>query len=207
MTSENLDRFTNEFLGPLPRYAAQQGFTIHALLQLEPEERLQAEEMLLQTLEAGNTDVRILMGLEELRPERAAMLLERCLEDGKLSPVEVVHAALALWKIKRSPQVLAYITGVLDQTQDDYHKVEAINALANFHCREVVDRLKKLLADENAAVRSQAMRAILSIYGLLTGSGWPPLVTDMMVDDSDQWQTNSAELEHLVGHLPLPPCY
>ncbi len=205
MESENLTRFAAEFLGPLPNYAAQQGFTLHALLQLNSVERAQAEEMLWQALLGGNTDTRVMMGLGELRSQRAAAVLKELLQGGQLLPHKVIQAALALWQIEQFSPALDYILKVLNQAQDYFLKVQAINALQHFAYREVEQVLRGMLHDEHAAVRSQAMRSILALYGLLTGIGWPPIVTDMMMDDPNTWQVAIAELDRLTAPLSLPP--
>ncbi len=171
MTSKNFQRFVNSFFGD-PRAAWHDGLDLPALRELEPKERAQAELLLLGKLKAGSRDPRIVRGLGELGSARAAAGLEALLPSpGEMERIKswypgfaplVVHTAVALWRIKRYPDVLRYVTDVLAQLPHSSERIEAAIALRHFRCAEAVQALKRALHDQDKLVRNHAVKSLLA---------------------------------------------
>jgi HEAT repeat protein len=208
MTSKNFQRFVNSFFGD-PRAAWRDGLDLPALRELEPKERAQAEHMLLNKLDAGSRDPRIVRGLGELGSARAAAGLEALLPSpGEMERIQrwypgfaplVVHTAVALWRIERYTSALRYVTDVLAQLPHSFERMEAAIALRHFRCAEAVQALKRALHDQDKLVRNHVVKSLLAMHDLLPSEfESPPLAIKIMSDDASLRQEAVAELESFL---------
>lgn len=208
MPAKNWERFINSFFGH-PRIAWRDGLNLPALREMEPDERAQAEQLLLDKLEAGSRDPRIVQGLGELACARAVGGLEALLPSpDEMQRVErwhpgfaslVVHSAVALWRIERYPDAPRYVTAVLERLPHDFERMEAAIALRRLRCAEAVQALKRAWRDPDKLVRYHAVRSLLALHDLLPNEfESPPLALKMMSDDASVRQEAVAELERVL---------
>jgi hypothetical protein len=88
-------RFLHAFFEPLSYEEWRNGLDVQALWRFSPDERERAEDLLLQALEQGNSDQRIVIGLGELRTRRAVPWLKKRVQAAR-GERSVIEPALAL---------------------------------------------------------------------------------------------------------------
>lgn len=209
MASRNFQRFVESFLGD-PAAAAHDGLDLQVLHHLLPEERAQAEAMLLERLTLD--DSRAAVGLGELGTQAAIAPLRALLEQagGLANTVAgsfLVDVALALWKLNQEPDALLHIRNVLTQSSLPTVRMSAAIALKQLRCQGAAEALRAALHDESGLVRNHAARSLLGLHGLWTDEfESPPLALQVMSSDPAVRDRALAELTQQSESLPLPPC-
>jgi hypothetical protein len=107
--SERIEQFKEIFFTP-PSYMVMTSFSTPILKEMDPAERQEAEQLLLEAKIRGTTDPRAIKGLAVLKNRAAVPLLRR-----RVPPPDekdtgwfrygrsVIETALALWQIERNP--------------------------------------------------------------------------------------------------------
>ena len=217
------EKFRGEFLGEIPDYAVRQGFSIHTLLALTKKEKEKATEILVSELQKGNTDARILMGIQELKPIAAVEPLKKLLNEHPVQHLHhtIVNIALALWLIEGYKESFGLITGILKnpsiestmflkdwQRQEEQNNwIEAMAALRFFRCRKTIEVLKECMRSENKFIRGQAMRYALYICDVINDLiTYHPMQTLAFAADNPSVRKLIIEqFDNLTNNLePLP---
>jgi len=163
--SAAFERFRFSFFDD--QQSARDGLDLSSLAQLSDDERVRAENMLIDYL----PDTRGVIGLGELRAKRAEPALTCLFEAERDQPSSgLVYLAMALWQIRPDPRWLAAIADVLGSGEFWPQRVEAAIALVNIRDPAAVPALTKALDDDEALVRHHAARALLATHGLSADS-------------------------------------
>lgn len=93
--SEPFKRFLEEFFGELTYMRWHEGTDVSLLHQLSAQERRLAEDLMIEALEKGDDNFRLLGGLSELRSQRAIPLIIQYLQRTDLGG-QRMYAAIAL---------------------------------------------------------------------------------------------------------------
>jgi HEAT repeat protein len=160
--------------------SARLGLDTAALAALAGDERVRAEEMLIQAL----PDMRAVIGLGVLRARQAEPRLaalfdaeQHARRDAKGSsdwrPYALIFLAKALWQIRPDARRAAAIIEVLAANDDAIVRQEAAQALYDMRDPAVKEALITALDDAEALVRHHAARALLATYGLPTDAQDP----------------------------------
>lgn len=209
MASRNFQRFVESFLGD-PAAAAHDGLDLQVLHHLLPEERAQAEKLLLERLSLE--DSRAIVGLGELGSQTAIAPLRALLPDAvglaaTVSGSVLVELALALWKLEQDPASLTHICAVLTQPTLPTVRMSAAIALRHLRCHGAAEALQAALHDESGLVRNHAARSLLMLHGLWVDEfESPPLALQVMSADPTVRDRAIADLTAQTDTLPLPPC-
>ena len=118
MATEAYRRFFESFFGQTPD-AAREGPDVGALLSLQGEERVHAEQLLLDRL--GTSDSRPAIGLGALGTTRAAPRLRALLGASRPLAREIAggfltNVAAASWRIEKNPEAVAALVDVLSSS-------------------------------------------------------------------------------------------
>lgn len=201
--------FQESFFGPWTESVFRDQIHILSLQQLSAEERKQAEELLLQHLEQGSTDSRIVDGLGELRSQRAMPFLEQRLQASR-GDQRVIALALALWKIAHSPKAVLALIEVLTSFPNFMVKVFAAMSLQNCRCQQAAQALQKALSDDHPLVRYNAATSLLVMYQLWQDApmdpGHPLALEIQAANDVRKRETTIAQILALIGDRTLPKC-
>lgn len=206
MSNSSLRDFLNsKFIKDNPR-ALDADFEFELLGRLNPEERRQAESILLSRLNAGH-DPRALLALAEIGSERAIEPLLRYRERIRSESAAlsrdglILQATLALWRISRDPAlVVPDLLALLREAQMGNARREAAVALADFARREVADGLLAALRDSLGMVREQAAMTLLQICDVDA----PELPEMLLRRDETRNAEAITALEALVNAFPWP---
>ncbi len=204
-SSQQFKRFLHAFFAPLTFAQWRDGsFDIRALSHLSAEEKRLAEDMLLQHLEQGSPDPRVVAGLRELHSQRAIPALAQRVqalrgERGVLEP------ALALWQLAHAPEAVSALIEALVGLPDFLGRMDAAISLRSCRCQPAAQALQQALADEAPLVRYHATNSLLIIY-----APWRdhreshPLANQIMSDDPQLQATARTRILALIKKRPLP---
>ncbi len=204
--SEPFQRFLHAFFSPLTYEAWHEGFDVQSLSGLSAEEQGLAEEALLQHLEQGSTDSRVVVGLGELHSQRAIPALTKRLQSSRGNS-SVIEPAIALWQIAHSSQALSALTEALTALPDFFGRMDAAIGLGDCRCQQAAQALLQALSDEAYPVRFHAANALLRIYSL-----WPhrkrghPLAIKVMSIDPEKREAAITRILVLIKKRSLPLC-
>ncbi len=204
-TSRSFQRFLRAFFDPLT-FAQWRGgsFDIRSLAHLSAGEKHQAEDMLLQHLEQGSTDPRIVAGLRDLGSQQAVLALAQRVQLSR-GTIEVLQPALALWQLDQAQQALAALIEALLGLPTFLGRMDAAINLRYCCCRPAAEALQQALSDEAPLVRHHATNSLLIIY-----APWRqhreshPLARQIMSDDPQQQETARTRILALIQKRPLP---
>ncbi len=204
-SSRLFQRFLRAFFDPLTvAQLRDRSFDIQSLAHLSAQEKRLAEEVLLQHLEQGSADPRIVVGLRELGSQQAVPALAQRVrssrgEQGVLAP------ALALWQLARSPEAVAALIEALASLPDFLGRVDAAICLRSCRCQPAAQALEQALRDEAPLVRYHAATSLLIIYAPWRRQrGSHPLARQMMSHDPEQQDTARTRILTLIKKRPLP---
>ena len=204
--SKPFQRFLHAFFDPWTYEMWHEGFDVQSLSYLSAEEQRQVEDMLLQRLEQGNTDSRIIVGLGELRSHRAIAALSVYLQASR-GERSVIEPAVALWQIAHCQQAVAALIEALAELPDCFGRMDAAIGLGDCRCQQAAHALEQALSDEASLVRYHAANALLRIYSL-----WQhrkrghPLAIKLMSDDAEKRAAALTRILALIKHRSLPSC-
>ena len=207
-SSRPFKRFLCAFFDPLTFVQwRDRSFDSQSLSQLSAQEKRLAEEVLLQHLEQGSTDPRIVAGLRELRSQRAVPALIQRVRSSR-GERSVLEPALVLWQLARSQEALSALIEALVGLPDFWGRMEAAISLRYCRCQQAALALQQALSDEAPLVRYHATNALLIIY-----APWRehreshPLARQVMSDDSQKQDDARARILALIKKRPpLPWC-
>ena len=160
--------------------SARQGLDLAALRELTGEERLRAEDLLIQYL----PDTRGVIGLGVLSSIRSEPMLkaifeaeqaERRADPDHWYPFRLMDVARALWQIHHDPRWPAAIASVLSSATDPIQREMAAEALCGVDDPATVTALKAALDDSESLVRHHAGRGLLIIYRVTSETALPPV--------------------------------
>lgn len=203
---EPFQRFLHAFFAPLTYEIWHEGFDVQSLSCLSAQEQRLAEDILLQHLEQGSTDPRIVVGLGELRSQRAIPGLAKCLQSSR-GDRSVIEPAIALWRIAHSQQALSALIEALAELPDFFGRMDAAIGLGDCRCQQAAQALQQALSDEAYLVRYHATNSLLMIYSL-----WPhrkrghPLAIKLMSDDPQKREAAITRILALIKKRTLPWC-
>lgn len=202
MPSEEFDKFLRSFFDS-SKEGAPDSLATWVLHQLGPEERQQAEEIMLKHLPDG----RSIIGLSEMRSRQAAAPLQALLP--QLSGRLRLLTAEALWTIASSADAVRHIIDVLHNDLEETNRMDAAIALREIPSLETAQALVHALHDENELVRYHAANALLVIYGLgtwkdLSATTRHSLVSQIWSAQLDIRQQAIAELYDLLQREGKP---
>jgi hypothetical protein len=169
--------------------SARQGLDFEALLALEGEERVTAEDMLLQSL----PDTRGVVGLGQLRCSRAEPALVKLLEVKRNSGL--ILLAKALWQIRPAPLWLEIVIDALASADESMQRMTAAVALHDMSDPASARALVNALDDPEALVRHHAARGLLAFHGLPDDSVDPEhIVYRVMSKDIKRHESGKHDL-------------
>ena len=170
MASAAFERFRFSFFEDPD--SARQGLATPALAELTGEERVRAEDMLINNL----PDSSAVIGLGVLRSSRAAPQLVELFEveqraaklrpDDFRPPDEFISLAKTLWQIRPDPRWLEAMIDVLTSSSHSTQRQTAAELLYDVYDPAAVQALITALNDPASLVRHHACRALLMIHGL-----------------------------------------
>lgn len=204
--SEPFQRFLHAFFAPLTYETWHEGFDVQSLSRLSAEEQRLAEDILLQHLEQGEIDSRIVVGLGELRSQRAIPALTKRLQSSR-GEKSVIEPAVALWQIAHSQEALSALIEALAGLPDFFGRMDAAIGLGDCRCQQAAQALQQALSDEAYLVRYHATNSLLMISSL-----WPhrkrghPLAVKVMSDDPQKREATINRILALIKNRPLPRC-
>jgi hypothetical protein len=197
------------------------GLDIPALWELAGEERSRAEDMLLRYL----PDSRAIIGLGELRSQRAATELRRLFNaerqaqqearraiargaDTDWLPYDLLWLAKALQQIRPDPSLLPPVIEVLASAELDLQRQDAAQALSVFRDPGAVRALVAALDDPAALVRHHAARALLVMHGLsdeadVTRHGPEHMMFRVMSDDPARRAGGKRDILAAIAARPI----
>ena len=161
MPSRQWDYFMSNFFGD-PYMMWHDGIDPTAACILEGAERDQAEAMLIKSMEEGSHYA--VMGIRELRSEKAVPLMKRMLE--KVSAELLVEIAIALNVIEETSAYNPYIIQILLEYPSPYVRLNAARKLRDFPTPEAIAALYDAVCDIDYLVRNHASDSLLFIHGL-----------------------------------------
>ena len=167
MPSRQWDYFMSNFFGD-PYMMWHDGIDPTAACILEGAERDQAEAMLIKSMEEGSHYA--VMGLRELRSEKAVPLMKQMLE--KVSADLLIEIAVALNVIENTTDYNHYIITVLLEYPSPYVRLNAARKLRDFPTPEVIAALYDAVSDIDYLVRNHASESLLAIHG------FEPMISD-----------------------------
>lgn len=204
-SSRPFQRFLRAFFGPLTFAQWRDGsFDIRSLSHLSVQEKRLAEEVLLQHLEQGSTDPRIIAGLRKLRSQQAVPGLTQRVQSSR-GQREVLEPALALWQLAHAQEALSALIEALVGLPDFLGRVDAAVSLRYCRCQPAAQALQQALWDEAPLVRYHATNSLLILY-----APWRehreshPLARRIMSDDPQQQETARTRILILIKKRPLP---
>jgi hypothetical protein len=171
-------------------YSARDGLDMEALAAIEGEERLRAEDMLIDCL----PDTRAAIGLGTLRSLRAEPALVQLFE-AEQGTASTVYLAKALWRIRPSPRWLEAVTDVLASDEEPMQRLTAAEALRDMCDPGAVRALVTALDDEEALVRHHAARGLLALHGVHAASDSPEhMIYRVMSNDSERREGGKRDI-------------
>lgn len=204
-SSRSFKRFLRAFFDPLTfAQWRERSFDIQSLSHLSAEEKRLAEEMLLQHLERGSTDPRIVAGLRELGSQQAVPALVQRVQSSR-GEQSVLEPALALWQLARSQEAVSALIEALVSLPNFLGRMDAAISLGYCRCQPAAQALEQALRDEAPLVRYHATTSLLIIYApWRRHRGSHPLARQMMSDDPGQQETARTRILALIKKRPLP---
>jgi HEAT repeat protein len=188
------------------------GLDTVALTQLEGEERVRAEDMLIQYL----PDTRGVIGLGALGSRRALPLLLRLFEaeqgspeaergpDGDWFPSGLTYLARALWQIDPDPRWSKTLIDVLASSGLWTQRMDAAVDLNDVREPAAVAALIKALDDPEALVRYHSARGLLAIHGLpADANDREHMMYRVMSDDSARHDSGKRDILAAIAARPL----
>ena len=156
--SEDFDHFLkSNFFGD-GFSAVHDGLDLRLLKALRGDELAKAENLLLKALPDG----RAIIGLGEIRSQKAAEPIRRLLRDQRVA----TEAAVALFQITRDTSGADSIINMLKDQRNPWSKrLDAAVALRHFRSEKVANALLDALNDPEKLVRYHASTSLLILYG------------------------------------------
>lgn len=183
-SSRPFKRFLHAFFDPLMSAQWRDGsFDIRSLAHLSAEEKRLAEDVLLQHMEQGSTDPRIVAGLRELGSQQAILALTQRVQSSR-GERGVLGPTLALWQLAHVQEALSALIETLVGMPDFLGRMDAAISLRYCCCQPAAQALQQALSDEAPLVRYHATNSLLIIY-----APWRehreshPLASQIMSDD------------------------
>lgn len=206
--SEPFKRFLAAFIAPMSHVDRLDGYDVQTILELSAQEQSQAEDLLTEQLEQGNTDERIVLALGELRSRRAIPFLEARLQATR-GTGSVVKVAEALWRIIQSPIALGVLIEALASELHWSWRIDAAICLRQCRCQQAEQALQKALADEEYLVRYHAANSLLTLYDVPLpppSASSHPLARAVMSQDSQTREAAIADILALGEGKSFPMC-
>lgn len=205
-SSQPFKRFMHAFFDSLSYEEWRNGVDVPLLFLLSAEEQSRAEDLLLQHLEQGSTDHRIVIGLGELRSQQAIPALTKRLQASR-GDRTVIEPAVALWQIAHSQEALSALIEALGSLPDFFGRMDAAIGLGNCHCQQAAQALQQALSDEAYLVRYHATNALLIIHGRWKDcTRAHPLAVKIMSDDPQKREATLTRILALIEKRSLPLC-
>jgi hypothetical protein len=194
MPGSDWDYFMSNYYGD-PYMMWHDGIDEKSVVRLEGEERIQAEDMLIKSLEEGSHYGAI--GLRELRSQRAVPHLLKMLRSSQ--GTLAVETAVALSVIQDSFDYVPHIIGVLRSAAFWSNRISAARALRRFPKDEVVEALfESVASDPDYLVRNHASETLLFLHGMEPSiSSHEEIFGHMIVDpDREKGVSREAAFSH-----------
>lgn len=157
----------NYLADPADMEQVRNGLEPGVIESLSPDERTEAERLLLARLEAGG-DSRTAIGLGLLKSRAAVEPLRRALQRqaGRGAFASPAYAE-ALWRIQRDPQAVDAVLAIArDPAVHESLRVDAVVALTGMPSRPTLQALHTLLqADAAFLVRYHSFKGLLRLHG------------------------------------------
>jgi HEAT repeat protein len=180
-------------------YSVRDGLDMEALVAIEGEERLRAEDMLIDCL----PDTRAAIGLGTLRSLRAEPALVQLFE-AEQGTASTVYLAKALWQIRPHRRWLEAVTDVLASDEEPMQRLTAAEALRDMRDGAAVHALMKALDDDEALVRHHAARGLLSLHGLPDQSeDSQHMMYRVMSENADRREGGKRDILAAIAGRPL----
>lgn len=205
-SSQPYKRFLRAFFGPLTFEQWRDGsFDIRSLSRLSDNEKNLAEELLLQHLEQGSTDPRIVSGLRELRSQRAIPVLKHLVLSSS-GERGVLRLAVVLWELAHAQEALSALIEALAGWPDFWGRMDAAISLRYCRCQQAAQALQQALSDEAPLVRFHATNSLLILYAPWRESrGEHPLAIQLMSADPQKQEDAIVRILALTRKRPLLP--
>lgn len=141
------------------------GVNPDVVLNLEGEERDEAEDLLIQSIKEGG--MWPTKGLAVMKSKKAVPILKEQLKKAGYGSIRI-RLAEALALIEEAPEYVDILIDELKNTPSEYARLEAARLLRKFPRADVVDALYGAIMDPSYLVRSHATESLLAIHGLTT---------------------------------------
>lgn len=202
MLSEQALRVIDTFFSSEPD-AVRDGPDVEGLLRLAPEERAEAEEVLLHRL--SPVDSRPATGLAALGCRRAAPLLQMLMEDaargaGGTGGMFLANISAAMWRLEGSPEAAGHLRLLVGCSPYTVIRARAAQELSRVREPASVHALFAALVDQDMFVRLSAARSLTEMHGLAAeGHGLHPAVVRVAQADGPRARSDAArELRAIV---------
>jgi hypothetical protein len=194
MPSAEWKYFMENYYGD-PYMMWHDGIDEKSVIPLKGEEREQAEDLLIKSLEEGSHYGAV--GLREMRSEKAIPFLVKHFFSG--SGKLTVEIAVALCMIKNTFDYVPHIINVLKRDAFWTHRMDAARALRRFPLDEVVEALFESVAkDHDYLVRNHASETILFLHGLQPSISSHKEIFKHMIVEFDK--EDKASVEKAFAH-------
>jgi len=167
----------------------------------------QLEDKLVQLLQSGSHDSRVVLALGGLGVKGAVDVLRNHLssDTGDFLGHFLIDVALALWWIEQSSQALQFIVDKLAQKTTPGIQISAVIALKYFECSEAVKALKMALDDGTYNVRFYALKTLIALCDP-SKVAKRPLLAKMGSPIPQVQQEVLVELDNLINQRVFPDC-
>lgn len=186
------------------RDAVVDGPDTDALSRLQGYERDEVERMLIERL--GEDDRRIPIGLGVLRSQKALPRIRELMQslEGKerdLPGGMLVAASLAVYRIDGDPKAIENIIKVLEVSEVDVFKLDAIQALCDSGAPEARDALLRAVETNDVPlIRLNAAKSLLIMAGKLKDlRDNPPVVLNLMDDAPEVRAEAVREFKYMLN--------
>lgn len=163
--SEHFRTFHRNFVAASDSQLAREGLEVDVIERLTPDERAEAERLLISRLESGG-DSRTAIGLGLLRSQAAAPALRRCM--ARQSGLFASSAyALALWRIAQDPSAVDAAVAIARNAHvNGTARVDAVIALSEMRSELSRRTLMDLLQSEpDYLIRYHSFKGLLMLHG------------------------------------------
>lgn len=216
-TSKKFQIFLASFIEKMSVQAHREGLNIESLRQLDAAEKTQAEALLLEKLESKGGDDRVIIGLGELKSQKALPLLREYLpSSAEIEEVEdwsvgktahILKVCKTLWQIERAQEALLWVLQILEESPHRNARMDVAVELRAYPCQESADALWRTLEDDDKLTRMHAMTSLLMIHGLWEDKfSSPPLALQVGSNDPAARQKAIAEAREAIKNSSIKDC-
>lgn len=154
--------------------AVRDGPDVEGLMRLGPEDRAEAEEVLIQRLSPINS--RPATGLAALGCKRAAPVMRALMSDsargaGGTGGMYLANIAAAVWRLDQSPEAGDNLRLLLGCSQYSVIRARAARELSRVREPATVHALLSAVVDQDRLVRVSAAQSLVEMHGLSPKEG------------------------------------